>query len=201
MGDKYTLPDLPYDYSALEPHIDAQTMEIHHSKHHQTYVDKANAALEQLEKARANDDASLVQHWAREHAFNLGGHMNHSIFWRNMGPDGGGEPSGSLADQINTDFGGFDKFKAQFTANATAVQGSGWGWLAYDPAYKGLIVTSIEKQHDFMPPGVFPLLGIDVWEHAYYLKYQNARPKYIEAWWNVINWDDVTKRFERASGF
>ena len=201
MGDKYTLPDLPYDYSALEPHIDARTMEIHHSKHHQTYVDKANAALEQLEKARANDDASLVQHWTREHAFNLGGHLNHTIFWRNMGPDGGGEPTGSLADQINEDFGGFDKFKAQFTANATAVQGSGWGWLAYDPAYNGLIITSIEKQHDFMPPGVFPLLGIDVWEHAYYLKYQNARPKYIEACWNVINWDDVTKRFEKARGF
>ena len=201
MGDKYTLPDLPYDYSALEPHIDAQTMEIHHSKHHQTYVDKANAALEQLEKARANDDASLVAHWTREHAFNLGGHLNHSIFWRNMSPDGGGEPSGALADQIGTDFGSFSAFQSQFTAQATAVQGSGWAWLAYDPAYKGLVVTAVEKQHDFIPPGIFPLLGIDVWEHAYYLKYQNKRPDYIKAWWNVVNWDDVTKRLERARGY
>jgi superoxide dismutase, Fe-Mn family len=201
MGEKYALPDLPYDYSALEPHIDAQTMEIHHSKHHQTYVDKANAALEQLEKARANDDASLVAHWTREHAFNLGGHLNHSIFWRNMGPDGGGEPSGALADQITSDFGSFNGFQTQFTAQATAVQGSGWAWLAWDPAYKGLILTAVEKQHDFAPPGIFPLLGIDVWEHAYYLKYQNKRPDYIKAWWNVVNWDDVTKRFERARGY
>ena len=201
MGDKYTLPDLPYDYSALEPHIDAQTMEIHHSKHHQTYVDKANAALEQLEKARANEDASLVAHWTREHAFNLGGHLNHSIFWRNMGPDGGGEPGGTLAEQIGSDFGSFKAFSTQFTAAATAVQGSGWAWLAWDPAYKGLIITQVEKQHDFAPPGIFPLLGIDVWEHAYYLKYQNKRPDYIKAWWNVINWDDVTKRFERAKGY
>ena len=201
MGNKYTLPELPYDYSALEPHIDAQTMEIHHSKHHQTYVDKANAALEQLEKARANEDAALVAHWTREHAFNLGGHLNHSIFWRNMGPDGGGEPGGTLAEQIGSDFGSFKAFQAQFTAAATAVQGSGWAWLAWDPAYKGLIITVVEKQHDFAPPGIFPLLGIDVWEHAYYLKYQNKRPDYIKAWWNVINWDDVTKRFERAKGY
>ena len=201
MGEKYSLPDLPYDYSALEPHIDAKTMEIHHSKHHQTYVDKANAALESLEKARANEDASMVAHFVREHAFNLGGHLNHSIFWRNMSPDGGGEPTGAIADQINEDFGGFDQFKAQFTANAAAVQGSGWGWLSYDPGSKGLIITQVEKQHDFSPPGIFPLLGIDVWEHAYYLKYQNARPKYIEAWWNVVNWDDVTKRLERARGY
>jgi superoxide dismutase, Fe-Mn family len=201
MAEKYTLPDLPYDYNALEPHIDAQTMEIHHSKHHQTYVDKANAALEALEKARANDDASLVQHYVRDHAFNLGGHLNHSIFWKNMSPDGGGDASGAIGDQINQDFGSFEAFKAQFTANATAVQGSGWGWLAWDPAAKSLILTTVEKQHDFAPPGVFPLLGIDVWEHAYYLKYQNARPKYIEAWWNVVNWDDVSKRLERARGF
>ena len=201
MGEKYTLPELSYDYSALEPHIDAQTMEIHHSKHHQTYVDKANAALEQLEKARANDDASLVAHWTREHAFNLGGHLNHTIFWRNMGPDGGGEPSGPLAEQIGSDFGSFNAFQAQFTAVATAVQGSGWAWLAWDPAYKGLVISAIEKQHDLMPPGIFPLLGLDVWEHAYYLKYQNKRPDYIKAWWNVINWDDVSKRLERARGY
>jgi superoxide dismutase, Fe-Mn family len=201
MADKYTLPELPYDYSALEPHIDAQTMEIHHSKHHQTYVDKANAALEQLEKARANEDASLVAHWTREHAFNLGGHLNHTIFWRNMGPDGGGEPGGTLAEQIGSDFGSFKAFQTQFTAAATAVQGSGWAWLAWDPAYKGLVISQVEKQHDFMPPGIFPLLGIDVWEHAYYLKYQNKRPDYIKAWWNVVNWDDVTKRFERAKGY
>src|SRR5687768_14346647 len=121
MGEKYALPDMLYDYCALAPHVDAQTMALHHSKHHQTYVDKANAALEQLEKARANDDASLVAHWTREHAFNLGGHLNHSIFWRNMGPDGGGEPAGSLADQIGADFSSFNGFQSQFTAQATAV--------------------------------------------------------------------------------
>jgi Fe-Mn family superoxide dismutase len=201
MAEKYTLPDLPYDYSALEPHIDAQTMEIHHSKHHQTYVDKANAALEALEKARANDDASLVQYWTHVHAFNLGGHINHTIFWRNMGPGGGGEPDGALADQITTDFGSFATFKAQFSANAIAVEGSGWGWLLWDGVSKSLVIQQVEKQMDIVTPGLFPLLGVDVWEHAYYLKYQNKRPDYVEAWWNVVDWANVAERFERAQGF
>jgi superoxide dismutase, Fe-Mn family len=201
MPDKYSLPDLPFAYDALEPHIDAQTMEIHHSKHHQTYVDKANGALESLEKARANDDTSLVAYYTHVHAFNLGGHINHSIFWRNMSPDGGGEPSGAVADQITNDFGGFDSFKAQFSANAIAVEGSGWGWLAWDGVSKALVIQQVEKQMDILTPGLFPLLGIDVWEHAYYLKYQNKRPDYVEAWWNVVNWDNVAERLERAKGF
>ena len=201
MAEKYTLPDLPYAYDALEPHIDAQTMEIHHSKHHQTYVDKANAALEALEKARANDDTSLVQYWTHVHSFNLGGHINHTIFWRNMGPDGGGEPDGALATQITTDFGSFSTFKAQFSANAIAVEGSGWGWLCWDGVSKSLVLQQVEKQMDILTPGLFPLLGIDVWEHAYYLKYQNKRPDYVGAWWNVIDWSNVAERFERSKGY
>jgi Fe-Mn family superoxide dismutase len=199
----YSLPDLPYDYSALEPHVDAKTMEIHHTKHHQTYVDKLNAALEGNEDVGGGDVTSLMRNFSsvasgiqtpvRNHG---GGHANHSLFWTIMGPGGGGEPSGEIASAIDDGFGSFKEFRDKFTAAATNHFGSGWAWLV-----KGgdkLDVISRPNQDSPLMEGLTPLLGLDVWEHAYYLKYQNRRPDYIEAWWNVINWDAVNERLTRA---
>ena len=201
----YEVPDLPYDYNALEPHIDKATMELHHDKHHQAYVDKANAALEgtewegkPVEEVLQNLD-SLPDDKRGPVRNNAGGHANHSFFWQIMSPDGGGEPSGDLASAIAESFGGLDKLKEQVNAAGVGQFGSGWTWLVYDGSGGGLKVTSTPNQDSPISAGQTPLLGIDVWEHAYYLKYQNKRPDYLEAWWNVVNWDEVGKRFEEAS--
>ncbi|MGI6139571.1 MAG: superoxide dismutase [Candidatus Hydrogenedentales bacterium] len=191
---EHVLPDLPYAYDALEPYIDAATMELHHSKHHAAYVSGLNGAEAALAKARKDNDFSLAQYWSKRVSFNGGGHFLHSMFWKVMAPagkGGGGEPDGALRDAINRDFGSFDSFKKEMSAAAAQVEGSGWGLLHYRPEDDRLIVLQAENQHKLSPWGVWPILGIDVWEHAYYLKYQNKRADYIEAWWNVVNWKQV----------
>jgi Fe-Mn family superoxide dismutase len=197
----HTLPPLPYDYSALEPHVDARTMEIHHTKHHQGYVNNLNTALEKapnlqdksLEELLGNLDA--VPEGIRTAVRNNGGgHWNHSMFWQIMGPNAGGEPTGKLADAIKSGFGGFDQFKEKFAAAATGRFGSGWAWLIADGGK--LSIDSTPNQDNPVMQGKRPILGLDVWEHAYYLKYQNRRADYIGAWWNIVNWDEVAKRMK-----
>ncbi|MEO2132673.1 MAG: superoxide dismutase [Microbacterium sp. 69-7] len=190
----YTLPELPYDYSALEPHISATIMELHHDKHHQAYVTGANAALDQLEEARAAGSFANVNKLEKDLAFNLGGHLNHSVFWQNLSPDGGGEPEGELAAAIADHFGSFDAFKAHFTATALGVQGSGWAVLAWDALGAKPVVFQLFDQQGNAPLGVTPLLQLDVWEHAYYLDYKNVRADYVTAFWNIANWQDVAQR-------
>ena len=200
----YTLPQLPYDYSALEPHIDAKTMEIHHTKHHQTYVDKLNAAIEgtDIGDRYPNVDDLLrnfssipsdVQGAVRNHG---GGHSNHSLFWQIMGPSGGGEPAGAVAAAIDEKFGSVKDFQEKFNAAAVAHFGSGWAWLVV--ADGGLEIISLPNQDSPLMEGRTPILGVDVWEHAYYLNYQNRRPDYLAAWWNTVNWEEVNRRFEAA---
>ncbi|HLP27828.1 MAG TPA: superoxide dismutase [Candidatus Didemnitutus sp.] len=201
-GGKHELPPLPYEFGALEPHIDAQTMQIHHDKHHLAYVNGLNKAEEELAKSRISGDYSLVQHWSRQAAFHGGGHWLHSMFWKVMAPagkGGGGEPTGRLAAAIAESFGSFDAFKKQFSAAAAAVEGSGWALLHYRPDDERLIVLQAENQQKLSAWGTTPILGIDVWEHAYYLKYQNKRPDYVAAWWNVVNWAQVEKNLESIS--
>jgi superoxide dismutase, Fe-Mn family len=199
----YSVPDLPYDYSALEPHIDEATMKVHHDKHHQAYVDKANAALEGTEWADKDVQevlenlSSLPDDKQKPVRNNGGGHFNHSLFWQMMSPDGGGEPEGDLASAIDDAFGSFDDFKGQFKDGGVNQFGSGWSWLVHDGS--GLALVSTANQDSPVSDGQTPLLGCDVWEHAYYLKYQNKRPDYIDAWWNVVNWDFVGQRFADAS--
>ncbi len=201
---EYSLPKLAHPYSAFEPHIDAQTMEIHHSKHHAAYVAGLNKALKELEKIRKGEgDASLIKHWERELAFHGGGHANHTMFWLTLAPANAGlsgKPSEALLRQIEKDFGGFDAFMAQFGAAANAVEGGGWAWLMWEPMAQALIITQMEKQQEMYFNGARPLLGIDVWEHAYYLKYQNKRADYVKAWANLINWPAVDEFFARARG-
>jgi superoxide dismutase, Fe-Mn family len=195
----YEVPPLPYGYDALEPHIDEQTMKLHHDKHHQAYVDKANAALEGTEWADKDveevlkDLSSLPDDIRTAVRNNAGGHANHSFFWQIMGPDGGGAPDGDLASAIDDAFGSFDSFKDELKAAGVNRFGSGWSWLVHDGS--GLAVLSTANQDSPVTDGQTPLLGVDVWEHAYYLKYQNRRPDYIDAWWNVVNWAEVAKRF------
>jgi Fe-Mn family superoxide dismutase len=195
----FEVPPLPYDYAALEPHIDEQTMRIHHDKHHQAYVDKANAALAgtDLENASVEDVlqnlSSLPQEKQTPVRNNAGGHANHTLFWELMSPDGGGEPSGALAGAIESAFGDLDTFKQQFADAGVNRFGSGWAWLVQDGG--AVKVTSTPNQDSPLMDGQVPLLGLDVWEHAYYLNYQNRRPDYIAAWWNVVNWDAVAGRF------
>jgi superoxide dismutase, Fe-Mn family len=199
----FEVPPLPYDYGALEPHIDEQTMHLHHDKHHQAYVDNVNKALEGTELADKSvehvltnldilpeDKQAVVKN-------NAGGHINHSMFWEIMSPDGGGEPSGALADAINDLWGSFDELKKAINEAGVKRFGSGWTWLVHDGT--GLAVYSTPNQDAPILNDDFPLLGNDVWEHAYYLKYQNRRPEYLEAWWNVVNWDAVSARFDRAT--
>jgi superoxide dismutase, Fe-Mn family len=200
----YEVPPLPYDYAALEPTIDEQTMRLHHDKHHQAYVDKANGALEgtewadkPIEEVIANLD-SLPDDIRGPVRNNGGGHLNHSNFWENMSPDGGGEPSGELGDAISAAFGSFDAFKEQFEAAGANQFGSGWAWLVLDGGE--LKVTSSAKQDNPITGGATPLVGNDVWEHAYYLKYNNRRPEYLKAWWNVVNWEKVAERYAAAKG-
>ncbi|MGI6786155.1 MAG: superoxide dismutase [Gleimia sp.] len=194
----YTLPELDYDYAALEPHISAQIMELHHSKHHNTYVGGANTALEKLEEAREKGDLAAINLYEKNLAFNLGGHSNHSVFWKNMTPEGQGRPEGELAAAIDEYFGSFEKFQAQFTAVATGIQGSGWAILAYDTISGRLVTFQLFDQQGNVPVGVVPLLMLDMWEHAFYLDYKNVKGDYVKAWWNVVNWEDVAKRFDTA---
>ena len=191
----YTLPELDYDYSALEPHISGRIMELHHSKHHQAYVTGANTALEQLAEARESGNFASVNKLEKDLAFNLGGHLNHSIFWQNLSPNGGGAPEGELAAAIDEHFGSFDKFKAHFTATALGVQGSGWAVLAWDSLGAKPVIFQLFDQQSNAPLGVTPLLQLDVWEHAYYLDYLNVRADYVKAFWNIANWEDVARRF------
>ncbi|NIJ05666.1 superoxide dismutase [Frigoribacterium faeni] len=195
---EYTLPDLPYDYSALAPHISAQIMELHHSKHHNTYVTGANTANAALVEARETGNLANVNKLEKDLAFNLGGHVNHSIFWTNLTPETG-EPTGDLLEAIGRDFGDLEKFKAHFTATALGVQGSGWSVLAYDVIGQRLSVFQLFDQQGNVPFGLVPLLMLDVWEHAYYLDYQNVRADYVKAFWNIVNWDNVGQRYAAAT--
>ena len=199
----FELPPLPYDYAALEPSIDEQTMRIHHDKHHGTYVNNLNAALENQPNLQGKsieellrDINSVPENIRTAVRNNGGGHANHSMFWEIMAPNAGGQPSGALAEAINSSFGGLDAFKEQFTKAATTRFGSGWAWLLADGGR--LEITSTANQDSPLMEGRVPILGLDVWEHAYYLKYQNRRPEYINAWWNVVNWNAVAERFNRA---
>ncbi len=195
----YHLPELPYDYAALEPHISGRIMELHHSRHHQAYVNGANAALEQLEQARATGEFANINRLEKDLAFNLGGHVNHSIFWNNLSPEGGDRPTGDLAAAIDEFFGSFEAFQAHFAAAALGVQGSGWSVLAWDDLGRRPVVFQLYDQQANAPLGVTPLLQLDVWEHAYYLDYQNVRADYVKAFWNLVNWEDVSRRFLAAS--
>ena len=195
----YELPDLPYDYDALEPHISGEIMQLHHDKHHATYVTGANTALEKLEKAREEGaDANEIRALSKNLAFNLGGHTNHSIFWKNLSPNGGGEPTGELAEAINRDFGSFEKFKDHFSAAATGLQGSGWAVLGYDHIAGRLIIEQLTDQQGNVSVDFTPLLMLDMWEHAFYLQYKNVKADYVKAVWNVFNWEDVAERYARA---
>lgn len=193
----YKLPELKYDYAALEPHISGRIQELHHSKHHQAYVTGANTALEQLEEAREKGDFAAVNLYEKNLAFNLGGHVNHSAFWENLSPEGG-EPEGDLAAAIDDQFGSFEAFQKHFAAVAAGVQGSGWAILAWDSLGEKLIIVQLYDQQGNIALGLTPIVLLDVWEHAYYLDYQNLRADYIKAWWNVVNWKDAGARFERA---
>ncbi|MGG1311676.1 MULTISPECIES: superoxide dismutase [Cohnella] len=194
----HTLPPLPYPYNALEPYIDEKTMRIHHDKHHQSYVDGLNKAELKLQEARRRNDFDLVKHWERELAFNGAGHYLHTIFWDAMSPKGGGKPAGPLADQISRDFGSYDAFKRQFTEAANKVEGGGWAILVWSPRSRRLEILTAEKHQNLSQWDIVPLLPLDVWEHAYYLKHQNDRAAYIKDWWNVVNWPYVAERFAKA---
>ncbi|MDK7227942.1 superoxide dismutase [Winkia sp. UMB1185] len=195
---EYTLPDLPYDYAALEPHISGKIMELHHHKHHATYVKGANTALEKLADARDKEDLAAINQFEKDLAFNLGGHTNHSIFWTNLSPDGGDKPEGELAAAIDEFFGSFEKFKAQFTAAATGIQGSGWAILAWDTIGQRLVTFQLYDQQGNVPVATVPLLMLDMWEHAFYPDYQNVKGDYVKAFWNIVNWQNVAQRFESA---
>jgi len=195
---QYALPDLAYDYSALEPSISGTIMELHHSKHHQTYVTGANTALDALAEARDKGDLANVNKLEKDLAFNLGGHVNHSIFWTNMSPNGGDKPTGELASAIDEHFGSFDKFTAHFTAVALGVQGSGWAILAWDAIGQRPIIVQLFDQQGNLPIGLVPLLMLDVWEHAYYLDYKNVRADYVKAFWNIVDWENVARRYAAA---
>ncbi|UYM05149.1 superoxide dismutase [Solicola gregarius] len=194
----YTLPDLPYDYGALEPHISGTIMELHHDKHHQTYVTGANTALEKLAEARDVQEFGTVNLLEKNLAFNLAGHVNHSVFWPNMSPDGGDKPDGELGAAIDDQFGSFDGFRGQFEASALGIQGSGWSILAWDSLGQKLLICQLYDHQGNLPVGLTPLLMLDMWEHAFYLQYKNVKAYYVKAWWNVVNWADVTDRFGTA---
>jgi Fe-Mn family superoxide dismutase len=195
---QYTLPDLPYDYGALEPYISGQIMELHHDKHHAAYVKGANTALEQMAEARDTQSFGTVNLLEKNLAFNLGGHINHSIFWPNMSPDGGDKPDGELGAAIDEFFGSFDGFRAQFEAAAAGLQGSGWSMLVWDTLGQRLNVMQLFDQQGNLPAAQIPVVLLDMWEHAFYLQYKNVKTDYIGAWWNVVNWADAKARFDAA---
>ncbi len=203
---QFELPKMPYAYDALEPHIDAKTMEIHHTKHHQAYTTKLNDALGKCSSDIQNKDIvdilsdlnQVPQELKSAINFNGGGYDNHKLFWNNMKPNGGGEPGGAVADAINASFGSFTDFKEKFSSTTAVIQGSGWGWLVYNPSSSKVEYVAMSNQDSPRTKGLVPLLGLDVWEHAYYLNYQNKRPDYIAAWWNVVNWEEVDNRLSKA---
>ena len=196
--NKYTLPDLPYDYAALEPHISAKIMQLHHDKHHAAYVAGANKALENLENARKNNDFSLINQYSKDLSFNLAGHNNHCIFWTNLAPKAGGEASGEIAYAIKDFFGSFSNFQAQFTAVATSIQGSGWACLGLDRTSENLVILQFYDHQNNLPLNITPLLLLDMWEHAFYLDYLNVKTEYVKAFWNIVNWENVEARFNNA---
>jgi len=197
---KHELPELPYPYNALEPYYDEQTVRLHHDAHHKAYVDGLNNAEMKLAEAREKGDFSLVKHWERELAFHGSGHLLHALFWESMKPGGGGPATGKIAELIERDFGSYDNFKKQFSAAAIAVEGSGWALLCCNPAFGKLEILTAEKHQNLTQWGVIPVLALDVWEHAYYLKYQNKRAAFVEAWWNLVNWDGVNSRCKCTCG-
>ncbi|MBN6205421.1 superoxide dismutase [Ralstonia pickettii] len=194
----HTLPPLPYSYDALEPYISAEIMKLHHDKHHRSYVEGLNKAENEMQQARMSGNFELIKHWEREAAFNGAGHYLHTIFWNNMRPGGGGRPAGELMRAINQAFGSFDSFKKHFTEAANAVEGGGWAILVWSPRSRRLEILQAEKHQNLSQWDVVPILVLDVWEHAYYLQYKNERKKYIENWWNIVNWQDAEMRFKAA---
>ena len=194
----YTLPDLDYDYGALDPSISGQIMELHHSKHHAAYVAGANQALEQLAEARETGNFGNLPKLEKDLAFHLGGHTNHSIFWKNLGPDTKERPEGELKAAIDESFGDYDKFVAHFNAAALGIQGSGWALLAWDVVGSRLVINQLYDQQGNVPVLTTPLLMLDMWEHAFYLDYKNVKGDYVKAFWNIVNWDDVESRFQAA---
>ena len=195
----YSLPDLSYDYGALDPHISGKIMELHHSKHHAAYVAGANKALDQLEEARAGESFGNINQLETDLAFHLGGHINHSIFWKNLSPDGGDKPTGDLGAAVDDNFGSFDAFRAQFNAAALGLQGSGWAILAWESLAKKLVVVQLYDQQSNIPASLIPILQLDMWEHAFYLDYLNVKADYVKAFWNIANWSDAQERFTAAS--
>ena len=195
---KYTLPDLTYDYGSLEPNISGKIMELHHDKHHLAYVNGANTALDLLAEARDKNDLTWVNKLQKYLAFNLAGHVNHTVFWRNLSPEGGDKPVGELAAAIDEFFGSYDGFRAHFTASALGIQGSGWSILAWDVLGQKLIIEQLYDHQGNLAPASIPLLMLDMWEHAFYLDYQNVKGEYVKAFWNIVSWPDVTARFEAA---
>jgi Fe-Mn family superoxide dismutase len=194
----YTLPDLPYDYGALEPHYSAEILELHHDKHHAAYVKGANAALDKLGEARETGEFDTINQLQKNLAFNLSGHVLHSLFWQNMSPDGGDKPDGDLAAAIDTSFGSFEGFRGQLSEAALNVQGSGWGALTWEPLGQRLIVEQVYDHQSNVGQGAPPLLVLDMWEHAYYLQFKNVKADWVDAFWNIVNWPDVAERFENA---
>jgi len=194
----YSLPELPYDYAALEPHYSAEVLELHHDKHHKAYVDGANTALDKLDQARTSDDFGTINQLQKNLAFHLSGHVLHSMFWENLSPDGGGKPEGDLAAAIDEGFGTFEGLKNQLTESALNVQGSGWGALTWEPLGQRLIVEQVYDHQSNVGQGAPPLLVLDMWEHAYYLQYKNVKADWVKAFWEIVNWPDVASRFERA---
>ena len=206
---EHKLPKMPYAYDALEPHIDAETMEIHHTKHHQAYTNGLNDAWEDM--SEENQDQGVIKILAdldqvkpeirQAINFHGGGYVNHEMFWKSMAPGAGGKPDGNIAKAIEKSFGSFEKFKEDFSSKTATIQGSGWGWLVYNPKSKNVEYKAMENQDNPVIEQYVPLLGLDVWEHAYYLKYQNKRPDYIAAWWNVVDWEEINSRFSRAESY
>lgn len=196
---RYTLPDLPYGYSALEPHISGKIMELHHGKHHAAYVKNANSTLEQLDEARQKGDFGRLAALERALAFNLSGHILHSIFWKNMTPKGGGKPQGELIGAIDRDFGSFELFRRQLTGVASTIMGSGWAALVWEPIGQRLVISQIYDHQSNVAQAGVPLMVIDAWEHAFYLQYQNRKAEFFEAVWNLWNWQDIGARFDSAT--
>jgi superoxide dismutase, Fe-Mn family len=194
----YTLPDLPYDYAALEPHLSAELLELHHDKHHKAYVDGANTTLEKLSKARSDDSFDSINQLQKNLAFHVSGHVLHSVFWTNMSPDGGGRPEGDLAAAIDEFLGSFEGFRKQLTEAAVNVQGSGWGALAWEPMAQRLVVEQVYDHQGNIGNGTVPLLVLDMWEHAYYLQYRNVKADWVEAFWEIVSWPDVEGRLKRV---
>lgn len=198
MTEIYSLPDLPYDPGALEPYVSGRIMELHHGKHHATYVKGANTALEKLHDARGRDDFAAISMLEKNLAFNVSGHVLHSIFWTNLSPDGGGEPQGRVAEVLGSTFGSFAAFKRQMTEAAATVQGSGWALAGWEPVARRLVVQQVYDHQGNHGQGTLPLLAIDAWEHAYYLQYENRKTEFFDAIWNVVNWKDVERRLDAA---